>query len=244
MRFSDDYLRMKAVKLAKFSLVLFAVTLIIVAFPAQGLYLSSSASNSTLNSGAVSCQTNFPAGLQMQSGSGGGGVAGLQDRTLLVMAPGSSAQICVTYSVIAGASVLQATILPQIKFLISLYSFKVSVATSGVGYGFSYSALNGIANASSPANVKTQALISATNVNVVYTLTAPKGSAGLYSLSFTNSCPTPLPFAISSNASQITAGDFPGFFLPGDCPVQPPLSTGTITGFSGIQTVTLSSEIN
>jgi len=184
------------------------------------------------------CSTVIPGGLALQSDTGNATTTIVQD-AVFVMSPGSTAELCVTYNV---TQIAAAQSLSDVLFSAKVYSFSTTPITGSGGKGFMYSFTNytGVLTGADPEIASFSQGSTGGAVNVVYSLTALSGTNGFYSLSFTNSCPSSMPFVIGSSASQISDTDFPGFFMPSSCRAQIPLSTGIVTGYSGMQVLWIS----
>ena len=190
------------------------------------------------SSGSNSCGTSAPSGLAIFSGpwspfSGNG-----SREIAFIMTPDSVAHICVTYSLTQGAT---PTTGETTSLSSSMYLVKATAVRNGESlvYAYSYSAAPGISVTESQASISDSSLVSGGSTTIVYTIRASDGLTGYYGLSFTNSCPSVILFAVTSNGGAVNSSNFPGLTAPSGCRVEQPLNEGQITGYDGVQVTSI-----
>ncbi|MDA4121676.1 MAG: hypothetical protein OK456_00680 [Thaumarchaeota archaeon] len=162
------------------------------------------------STGAVpsNCTTTFSGGLPTQE-------AGNQSR-LFVILPGSTGLICVTYT-LNDSTPLSPSVSP-LRLTSSIYVVNATYENNSNGEGSEYFYSShlapGLTESTDPPSVDLP-LASGDSFTVVYSVTASKNATGFYSLSFTGSCPSLIPFAVTTDSQAVTPSDYTGFFASG-----------------------------
>ena len=171
------------------------------------------------------CTTSFATGLQIMP-------TAANIWTGLVLHPPSIAKLCVTWFTTSRN-------LKVSDFNASIYN--VTVIHYASGDGFTYVPAPNINLTWDASSVhSTQLNDSTSSVTVVYTITASSDAHGFYTLSFPNNCPSFIPFAVVGISTNVSSSNFPqSFFALRSCPLQGSLSIGRITGYYGLNTVSL-----
>jgi len=157
------------------------------------------------------------------------------------MQAGSTAVLCATYETDPRAVTILPSGVSSGSYTTSLYGnlnqVNATLGSSGYGWTYSYMPVPGAVITANPSAVTVNANDTAKKITVAYTITVPKGEEGYYSLTFTNACPTLIPFAVVSGQVELSAADFPGFLSTVDCnPLQGALNGGVVVGYTGLET--------
>ena len=179
-----------------------------------------------------SCTTTFPGGLNMTSGDWSDANQSSEGLRLFTMQPGSVALLCVSYTLEQQA--LQSSGSPSQNATFSGNAYVVAASCGGGGCSYNYTKASGISITGSPPSITLVNGDNLTTVNVIYTISASSSSQGFYSLTYFNSCPALLPFAVLPPGQTANGSDFNGFFLPGSCIQYGALEDGIVTGVAGM----------
>jgi len=184
--------------------------------------------------GARTCGLDVPGGLKMFAGphnpfSGEG-----SSQVAFVMAPHSIAHVCIAYSLAQGIKPIAGGQSPLYASIYVVTATSVRNANYS-GYAYSYSPAPEVSISGSQSSISDSVLESAGVITVAYTITASGNTTGFYGLSFTNSCPSVIPFAITNDAVSVSSSNFPGLTAPSGCRVVQPLAIGLITGYDRLQ---------
>jgi len=177
----------------------------------------------------LECPTNSTTGFPQAAGS---------NWTVFVMPPGSSAQLCVSWTTDSpdvNASTLAADVLNV-----------TTSQTNGGGEAYAYHEVRDVNMTLDSSSVHSKGDGSGSfGVTAVYTVTAASNATGFYSFEYPNICPLLIPFAVVDPSHVVTAADFPqGFFIfLGSCAVEGDLSAGTITGYGGMTTTVVTAPV-
>jgi len=154
--------------------------------------------------------------------------------TALVMQPGTTANLCVTYSV--GTNDL-----PLSDFAAAIYRVTVTPTYDSnhnlSGHGYSYSPATDPSISWDSSSLHYSGANGSFTVTVVYTISASNIVSGFYDLTYPNNCPPLIPFAVVGSFTTVSSSDFPqGFFFDSSCRLEGSLGHPTVTGYSGMIT--------
>jgi len=192
--------------------------------------IATSASSST-----PECSNGIPAGTMWSVNSTESTKLGF------LMTDNSVGILCVTYT--TDPSFLNAASLENFTEPLSGSVDSVNATyTGGVGWQYSTHPVPGIVVTPSLNNIAETAGQASVRITVEYTITVSGGVSGFFAISFTNNCPSLIPFAVGSSPAQLTAADFPGFLYGISCA---PLDGGIssqVTGYSALTTQEITSS--
>ncbi len=193
--------------------------------------LSTSVSTEVIPS---NCTTTFSGGLPTQE-------AGNESR-LFVILPGSTGLICVTYT-LSDFVPLSASASPlELTSSIYLVNATYENSSNGEGSEYFYSShlASGLSESANPPSVNLTSA-SGNSFTVVYSVTASENATGFYSLSFTGSCPSLIPFAVTTDGKGVTPSDYTGFFASG-CAKSSIFTQVLVTGIAEMNTSLLDGQ--
>ncbi len=179
-----------------------------------------------------SCTTTFPGGLNMTSGDWSDANQSSEGLRLFTMEPNSVALLCVSYTLEQQA--LQSSGSSSQNATFSGTAYAVAASCGGSGCSYTYTKASGISITGSPPSVTLVKSENLTKVDVIYTISTSSVSQGFYSLTYFNSCPALLPFAVLPLGQTVNGSDFNGFFLPGSCIQYGALEDGVVIGVAGM----------
>jgi len=200
-----------------------------------GIKNSSTIPANTDNPTPATCTSTFPDGLVLQTGEKTttnvqGQLEGQLQERLFTVSPGSTALLCVSYQVNSNevAALVSSSGITE-KFFGSIY--RVYAETLGGGWEYNYTAAPGVSVTANPSSIVVHPGENAT-IQVTYTISTSSSSTGYYNLEYYNQCPAFIPFAVLGTGQGANASNFPVFFQPLDCPRDPILSSGVVTGIT------------
>jgi hypothetical protein len=181
------------------------------------------------------CTTTFPSGLVLQTGEKTttniqGQFQGQLQERLFTVTLGSTASICVSYQVNSAATLASAASITE-KFFGAVYT--VNAGTLGGGWEYNYTGAPGVTVTANPTSIVIHPGGNST-ILVTYTISTSSSSAGYYNLEYFNQCPAFIPFAILGSGQEVSSSNFQGFFQPLDCPQDPIMHDGVVTGISNM----------
>jgi hypothetical protein len=169
------------------------------------------------------------------SGYDDGGVAhllanGSMRKLAFLLLPGAVGTVCVTYTV----SVVNGAPMPNAS-LFEARVFAVNATKDGNGYSFSYTKAPIVSISSNASGIQTYVPRDHSDeLTIAYTITASNTPGGVYDLEYPFACPGLTPLAVINSSQTLKTSDFPGFFWPGDCIQDTRVSSGIVTGYSGV----------
>jgi len=185
--------------------------------PQASTSTSTTTSQSTTTESPAPCAQSYPSQITNRTTVSNGTEITEVSYPALVMSPGSSMALCVSY----GGSSYSG---PAYN---SVYAWESDGQTQPT---------QGVAINASPANVS---IAQGQSAVVEYTVAAGQGSTGFYGLSVLQMC-VPIPLAVGYVPSQVNSTDFPGLFGLRNCPAQ--FLSPRILGYTGASIAFLKTE--